>query len=171
MNWKVLVGGLLAVVPLVWILASGFGHDPKGVSNALEGKVAPAFHLTDLDGVQFRLEDARGAPFVLNFWATWCQPCVQEWPEMQQAAAIFGGRGVRFYGVLYNDEPATARAFLQRRGAPFSTLLDPGQRTAIDFGVTGVPETFVIDGAGTIRKKFAGPLSFEALKAELEPLL
>lgn len=169
-NWKILLAGLLLVLPLVAVLASGFGRDPKGVSNALEGKAAGDFALDTLDGERFHLGSQKG-PVVLNFWATWCQPCLQEDDHLQRAAATYGPQGVRFLGVLYQDDPAKARPFLKRNGSIFPTLLDPDGRTSIDYGVAGVPETFVIRADGTIARKFTGPVSFGELAAALEPLL
>jgi cytochrome c biogenesis protein CcmG/thiol:disulfide interchange protein DsbE len=171
LNWKVLLAGLLLVVPLIGVLASGFGRDPRGVSNQLEGKLAPDFTLTTMEGSPVTRSNLTGAPVVLNFWSTWCQPCRVEHPHLQQAAQVYGARGVRFFGVLYNDTPEAARPFLARNGSLFPTLLDPSQRVAIDFGVAGVPETFILHPDGRIVRKFIGPVSFADLSAVLEPLL
>ncbi len=170
-NWVVLGLGLLLVVPLVAVLASGIGKDPKGVSNALEGRVAPTFALQTMDGETVDLASLAGAPVVLNFWSTWCQPCKIEHPHLQQAAQVYGARGVVFLGVLYQDEEAKARPFLKRNGSVFPTLVDPGQRVAIDYGVAGVPETFIITKDGQIARKFSGPVSYQVLAETLEPLL
>lgn len=171
MNWKVLGAGLLVVVPLVAVLASGIGNDPKGVSNALEGTPAPDFTLQTMDGEPVTLASLSGKTVVLNFWSTWCQPCKIEHPHLQQAATVYGAQGVVFLGVLYNDEVAKARPFLKRNGSVFPTLVDPGQRVAIDFGVAGVPETFIITADGQIVQKFSGPVSYQVLSQSLEPLL
>jgi cytochrome c biogenesis protein CcmG, thiol:disulfide interchange protein DsbE len=170
MNWKVL-GGLLMVGLLVAVLASGIGNDPRGQSNALEGTIANDFTLVTLDGRSVSLAELRGQPVVLNFWSTWCQPCKIEHPHLQQAAKVYGARGVTFLGVLYNDEAARARPFLQRNGSVFATLEDPGGRVAIDYGVAGVPETFVIAPDGRIALKLSGPVTYQTLAEILEPLL
>jgi cytochrome c biogenesis protein CcmG/thiol:disulfide interchange protein DsbE len=172
-NWKVLVGGLAATVPIVAILATGFGTDPRGVSNALEGRTAPVFSMTVLaeDGRKVDLADLRGKPVVLNFWSTWCQPCKIEHPHLVQAAKAYGPRGVEFYGVLFSDEPENAERFLKREGHAFPVLYDPAQRVAIDYGVTGVPETFFISPDGQIVRKVSGPVSFAEISATLEPML
>jgi cytochrome c biogenesis protein CcmG, thiol:disulfide interchange protein DsbE len=171
MNWKVLGGGLLLVGALVAVLASGIGNDPRGESNALEGRMANDFTLKTLDGESISLAGLRGQPVVLNFWSTWCQPCKIEHPHLQQAAKVYSPRGVTFLGVLYNDEAARARPFLKRNGSVFPTLEDPIGRVAIDYGVAGVPETFVIAPDGRIALKLSGPVTYQTLAAILEPLL
>jgi cytochrome c biogenesis protein CcmG/thiol:disulfide interchange protein DsbE len=171
MNWKILGGGGLVIASLVVVLASGFGKNPQGVSDVMVGREAPDFSLVDLDGQPVSLSSLRGAPAVLNFWSTWCQPCKIEHPHLQKAASVYGGRGVRFLGVLYQDEPDAARRMVKKEGGIFPTLIDPGQRTAIDFGVTGVPETFILDREGRIVQKITGPLSYDQASAILEGLL
>ena len=131
MNWKVLVAGLVPVVALVGVLASGFGKDPKALPSMLEGKAAPPFELITLDGETISLESLKGKPVVLNYWATWCRPCVQEHPVLLQASQVYGPRGVQFIGILYGDEAENASAWLAREGQAYPTLLDPGQRGAI----------------------------------------
>ena len=169
-NWKVLGAGLAVVAPLVVVLASGFGRTPQGVSDALTDRPAPDFSLQTLTGEAVRLGASSG-PVVLNFWATWCQPCLLEHDHLQRASQAYTGRGVRFYGVLYQDEVAKVKPFLAKHGSSYPTLIDPDGRTSIDYGVAGVPETFVIRADGTIAEKFTGPVSFGQLAEVLEPLL
>ena len=171
MNWKVLAAGLVISAPLVAILAAGFGRDPKLRSNALEGTKAPMFDLQTLDGKAFSLEGARGQPTVVNFWSTWCQPCKIEHPVLMQAARAYGPLGVNFVAVLYQDETSKARAYLKQSGSHWPTLEDPGGRTAIAYGVAGVPETFFIDADGTIVRKVSGPVSQEVMVSTLEQML
>ena len=171
MNWKVLAGGAVITVPLVTLLAAGFGRDPKLRSNALEGREAPSFVLNPLDGEPFSLESARGKPVVVNFWSTWCQPCKIEHPVLMSAARSYGPAGVHFVAVLYQDDAAKARAFLNRSGSYWPTLEDPGGRTAIAYGVAGVPETFFIDKTGTIIRKVSGPVTQEVMVTTLEQML
>jgi cytochrome c biogenesis protein CcmG/thiol:disulfide interchange protein DsbE len=170
-NWPILIGGLLLIGGLVAVLASGFGTDPKIVSNALPGKAAPAFSLATLEGDPVSLADLKGSPAVLNFWSTWCQPCKIEHPFLVAAAQAYKGRGVAFLGVLYDDEPAAARRFLNEKGFGFPTLYDPTQRIVVDYGVTGVPETFILDAAGQVYRKKVGPFSEGELESILEELL
>jgi cytochrome c biogenesis protein CcmG/thiol:disulfide interchange protein DsbE len=171
MNWKVLAAGGVVTLPLVALLAAGFGRDPKLRSNALEGREAPNFALNTLNGEPFSLEEARGHPVVVNFWSTWCQPCKIEHPVLMSAAESYGPLGVQFVAVLYQDEAAKARAFLARAGSHWPTLEDPGGRTAISYGVAGVPETFFVDKNGVIVRKVAGPVSQEVMVTTLEHLL
>ncbi|MCK6522349.1 TlpA family protein disulfide reductase [Myxococcota bacterium] len=170
MNWKVLGAGFLVVAPLVVVLASGFGRDPKALPNVMEGREAPSFSLTDLDGQPVRLAELRGKPVVLNFWASWCTPCAYEHPELLAAAQRWAPQGVAFYGVVYGDTEEAARGFLKRRGSAYPNLLDLDQRVAIDYGVAGVPETYVIDRQGRIARKFVGPVSAKALSDVLGSL-
>ncbi len=170
-NWPILVVGLVLIGSLVAVLATGFGKDPKVVSNALPGKPAPAFSLATLEGDPVSLADLAGSPTVLNFWSTWCQPCQIEHPFLVAAAEAYKGRGVAFLGVLYNDEPAAARRFLTQKGFGFPTLYDASQRIAVDYGVTGVPETFILDATGTVHFKKVGPVAEGELESYLEELL
>jgi cytochrome c biogenesis protein CcmG/thiol:disulfide interchange protein DsbE len=170
-NWRVLSIGAVVTLPLVALLASGFGRDPKLRSNALEGRQAPAFSLKTLSGEPFSLASVKGKPVVLNFWSTWCQPCKIEHPVLMGAAESYGPAGVQFVAVLYQDEPAKAQAFLNRSGAHWPTLADPGGRTAIAYGVAGVPETFFIDKDGRIVRKVSGPVSQAIMVTTLEQML
>jgi cytochrome c biogenesis protein CcmG/thiol:disulfide interchange protein DsbE len=171
MNWKVLGVGLGVVVPLVALLAAGFGRDPKLRSEATVGKSAPSFALEQVQGGHFDLEAYRGSPVVVNFWSTWCQPCKIEHPVLLGAAKTYGPAGVRFVAVVYQDEPANVRRYIKQYGSAWPTLLDPGGRTAISYGVAGVPETFFVDREGTIVHKVAGPVSQSVMIQTLESLL
>jgi len=171
MNWKVLIGGAAVVVPLVTLLALGFGRDPKLRSEAVVGKTAPGFELEQVQGGRFDLEAYRGSPVVVNFWSTWCQPCKIEHPVLLQAAQSYGPAGVRFVAVVYQDEPEKVQRYITQNGSAWPTLLDPGGRTAISYGVAGVPETFFVDKEGTIVHKVAGPVSQQVMVETLEPLL
>lgn len=165
MNWRVLTAGAVVTVPLVALLAAGFGRDPKLRSNALEGREAPPFALKTIDGEPFSLADAKGVPVVVNFWSTWCQPCKYEHPFLQAAAVEH--TDVAFYGVLYSDDPKKAKIYLAREGSTYPVLLTETDRLAIEYGVTGVPETFFIDRNGVIVHKEAGPLTPPRLREML----
>ncbi|RME28070.1 MAG: thiol:disulfide interchange protein [Deltaproteobacteria bacterium] len=171
-NWKVLLAGAIIVVPLIVVLALGFGKDPHALPVTMEHKPAPAFSLDAMDGEgHFDLAELKGRPVVLNFYASWCVPCAQEHPWLVQVSRTYIPKGVVFLGVLYNDEPAKGRGFLARYGKNYPTLLDPGGRVAIDYGVAGVPETYVIDREGMIVRKFVGPVTPDEFLAVLEAVL
>jgi cytochrome c biogenesis protein CcmG/thiol:disulfide interchange protein DsbE len=167
-NGVVLALGLVIVVPLVALLGSGFGNDPRAVPSVLVGKPAPGFTLRDLNGTPVSLEALRGRPVVLNFWSTWCQPCRLEHPLLQDAARAWPD--VAFLGVVYNDEAEKCRRYLDKAGSAYPALIDPDGRVAIDYGVAGVPETFIVAPDGTIAHKHVGPLHGAQLRAYLTPL-
>ncbi len=153
-----------------------FGGDPSRLPSALINKPAPAFALPAVDGVNapgLATEDLRqGHVSVVNVFASWCLPCHQEHPAILALAADAGlkAKGVAIYGLAYKDEAANTKKFLDEGGNPFSRIgFDRPGRTAIDFGVYGVPETFIIRGDGTIAYKFVGPLTREALATTLVP--
>ena len=150
--------GLAVVLPLLAILVSNLGRDPHAVRSPLIGRPAPSFTLTPVGGgPPVSLESLRGRPVVINFWATWCVPCFQEHPALQGAARAMGS-DVQFLGVVYEDDEARVRSFLAERGQAYPSLLDDGARTAIAYGVAGVPETYFIDATGRISAKYSLPL-------------
>jgi cytochrome c biogenesis protein CcmG/thiol:disulfide interchange protein DsbE len=162
-NARALVLGLAAVLPLLAILLLNLGRDPHTVRSPLIGRDAPPFALAAVGGGNsVSLESLRGKPAVLNFWATWCGPCYQEHPALVQSAKALGGE-VQFLGIVYDDEEARVVSFLATKGTAYPNLLDPGGRTAIAYGVRGVPETYFVDAAGRITEKFEGPLDPETI--------
>ena len=159
MTWKVMGIGLLLCIPLIWFLAQGFRYDPRALPEALTGEKAPDFQLESLEGYAISLKDIEGAPVVINFWASWCQPCLQEHSELMGLAKRYKSKGVTFLGILYGDTKEDAKRFVQKHGAVFPSLMDPTQRTSIDYGVSGVPETYILDADGIIVRKITGPLN------------
>ncbi len=154
----------LMIVPVVFFTAIAglflggmFWGNPEDVPSALIGKPAPAVPVDALPGtVQLTDADLRsGAVTVVNYWASWCPPCRAEHPTLTAMAAD----GVRVAGINFRDQADTARAYLEDEGDPFFAMaFDPRGRTSIDWGVTAPPETFIVDGDGTILFRFAGPL-------------
>ena len=150
--------GLAVVLPLLAILVLNLGRDPHAVRSPLIGRPAPSFTLTPVGGgAPVSLESLRGKPVVIIVWATWCVPCFQELPALQGAARAMGSH-VQFLGVVYEDDEARVRSFLAERGQAYPSLLDDGARTAIAYGVAGVPETYFIDATGRISAKYSLPL-------------
>lgn len=175
---------LTAFLPLVAFLLLAvlfffrlFAGDASRLPSALIGKQAPAFALPALPGFPgvggLASDDLRkGHVSLVNVFASWCAPCRDEHAQLMALAkdARLAERGVALSGLAYKDDPANARRFLEEVGNPFSAIgLDLAGRVAIDFGVYGVPETFVIRGDGTIAYKFIGPLTRQALEATLMP--
>ena len=162
---------LLVFVLLVGFLAAGLSLNPREVPSPLIGKPAPTFSLPRLDapGQTLSAQDLRGKVWVLNVWASWCAPCRQEHPLIAELAKS-GGAPV--YGLNYKDKPADATAWLGQLGNPYTaTVSDVEGLVGIDYGVYGVPETFVIDQAGVIRLKHIGPMTPEALRDSVLPML
>lgn len=171
MSWRnALV--LAVVLSLIGILGFGLTRSPDGdIPSPLVGEAAPAFELQKLDGGgTLALADLSGRPAILNFWASWCLACIQEHPSLVRAWETYKD-SVEMVGVVFQDTPANARRYMKERGGGWTQLLDPGTRTAIDFGVYGVPETFFIDGDGLITHKQIGPVTDEIMTTQIEALL
>lgn len=169
-GWKRWLPPLLAL-PFLALLAFGLTRDPRTLASPLPGTAAPAFALQTLDGDTVSLAGLRGKVVVLNFWASWCIPCRQEHPALARAAERYPESDVRVVGVLYQDTPEGARRFLDALGGDWPTGLDPGSRTAIDFGVYGVPETYFIGREGRVARKHIGPVSWELVSSTVDSLL
>jgi cytochrome c biogenesis protein CcmG/thiol:disulfide interchange protein DsbE len=136
----------------------------------LIGHAAPDFSLSPISGgAPISLAGLRGSPVVLNFWASWCGPCVDEHAVLLEASRAFMPQ-VRFLGVVYDDSKEEAGRFLSEAGEGYPALLDPDGRVAVAYGIYGVPETFFIDAAGRIVAKKTGPLRKEDLDRHLELL-
>jgi cytochrome c biogenesis protein CcmG/thiol:disulfide interchange protein DsbE len=166
-NRRILAVGLLLTLPLVGVLMAGLGRDMT-VRSPLVGRAAPAFSLRPVGGgAPIGTAELRGKPAVVNFWATWCVPCYQEHGVLTRAARALEGR-VHFLGIVYEDSEENVQRFGREQGASFPSLLDEDGRTAIAYGIFGVPETFFLDAGGTVVSKFVGPLDDARLAAELD---
>ena len=162
---------LAAFFALAVVLAVGLKRDPREVPSPLIDKPAPKFALARLDDATrvVRLDDLRGKAFILNVWASWCVACREEHPVLLDFAKK---RAVPVYGLNYKDTRADAGAWLARFGNPYdASFFDEDGRVGIDFGVYGVPETFVIDKRGVIRFKVIGVLTPQTISTRLLPLL
>ena len=162
---------IIAAGILLATVAVGFTREPGLVSSPFIGRSAPAFSLTTLTGETFDLDRLRGRPVVVNFWASWCLPCRDEAPLLTAAAADYQAQGLQVIGVVYQDSAENARAFMARYGQTYPGLLDPDGRTALDYGVFGIPETFFIDRGGLIVSKQTGPLDATSLQRQVEAIV
>ncbi|WP_374305467.1 DsbE family thiol:disulfide interchange protein [Methylocella sp.] len=175
---------LLVFLPLVLFAALAalffvrlFAGDASRLPSALIGRQVPAFTLPGVEGLAGAdgLSDAdlrQGHVTILNVFASWCVPCREEHPVLSALAAdpALKASGARLVGLAYKDAPANVKSFLGRLGSPYAMIgADEKGRAAIDLGVYGVPETFVIRGDGTIAYRFVGPLTEEALRQTLLP--
>lgn len=165
---RILLGTVLIAGILLATLAVGFTREPGLVSSPLIGRAAPQFSLMTLAGQRLDLASLEGRPLVLNFWASWCLPCRDEAPLLAAAATGDPADGVAVVGVVYQDNAENARAFMARYGQTYPGLEDPDGRTALDYGVFGIPETFFIDRRGVIRSKQTGPLDAGSLRRQIE---
>lgn len=182
MNWKRATMAVALAVPIIGLLGFGLTRDPGEITSPLPGKVAPSFALevfapgegaTALSvGDTVRLADHPGQVMVLNFWASWCLQCRDEHQDLSMTATQFADRGVRFLGVLYNDKPDFGLRWIREMGGQsYPSVLDPRTRTAIDYGLYGVPETFLVGKDGRVAYKHIGPITARVLSAKLDSLL
>ena len=163
---------LLAFAILVFFLARGLTKDPKYVPSPLVGKPAPTFTLPQLHDPKqsFSPEDLKGRVWLLNVWASWCVSCREEHPVLLEFARTHGDAPL--VGLNYKDQRPEALAWLKQHGNPYVlSAFDADGRVGIDYGVYGVPETYVIDQAGIIRYKHVGPVTPETVKTLIDPLL
>jgi len=166
MNRTVLIVGVAITLALVAVLFVGLGKDPAEIKSPLIGKPAPPFTLKAVGtGQTIDINALRGKPVVVNFWATWCVPCYQEHPVLVENARLIPN--VQFVGVVFNDTEDKINEFLRERGSSYPTLLDQQGKTAIAYGVGGVPETYFLNRQGVIVAKFTGPMTTEILQSNL----
>jgi len=150
-----ILGSLLLLTAL---LATGC-KDSGPAGTLLEaGRPAPDFALEDLEGRTWRLSEQRGKVIFLNFWATWCPPCRQEMPDMEalHREMTLTGQPFQMLAVLSNDDPANGALMAEKIGLTFPILKDEEALTAQAYGLTGIPETFIIDGNGMVRERLSG---------------
>lgn len=176
---------LLRLMPvIVFAVVAGFfamalrSGDPSRLPSTLVGKPVPETVFPALEGLElggkpeagFSSADlAKGKVSVVNYWASWCQPCVEEHPFLEQ---LKEQAGVDLYGVNYKDQTDAARRYIGRYGNPYSAVgTDVSGRAAIDWGVYGTPETFIVNGKGEVVYKHVGPISAESLKTKLLPII
>lgn len=162
---------LVLFIVLAIFLGIGLNRDPREVPSPLVGKPAPAFSLPQLEAetAQFAPKDMLGKVWLLNVWASWCVSCRQEHPVLVEFAK---SKVAPLIGLDYKDQRVDAKGWLAQFGNPYDlSVVDADGRVGIDYGVYGVPETYVIDKAGTIRFKQIGPVTPEVLQGKILPLI
>jgi cytochrome c biogenesis protein CcmG/thiol:disulfide interchange protein DsbE len=135
------------------------------------GDQAPAFALADLEGNPVRLSDLRGRPVIINFWASSCGPCVEEFPLLARAAVAHEQDGLAIVGIVFRDRSEAARDFMARMGGTWPAVMDPGEALATKFGIIGPPDTFFIDRNGMLAGRQLGQLSAADLERGLSQIL
>ena len=174
------LAGVAALVALIVIIGlvlrggpgrSGPGIISVGRATDIRPRPAPDFILTAFDGQRIQLSDLRGRIVVLNFWATWCPPCRVEAPVLQRAAERLEADGVTLLGINVWDDRAAAVDFLNETGVTYANAEDATRLIPVEFGVTGLPETFVIDRRGVLVRRWVGPLTDAELDELLAPVL
>jgi len=162
--------GFFVALALIFLMRLESGVDPSAIPSALVGQSAPEFDLPPLEGVTvpgLKRADLDGKVTLVNVFASWCAPCRQEHPVLEKLAK---DNRIRLVGINYKDQPENARRFLGDLGNPYAAIgVDRQGRTTIDWGVYGVPESFVVGADGIIRYKFIGPLSDETAANLLMP--
>lgn len=167
LRWSIPLAIFVVLVAFLWV---GLDRDPREVPSPLIGKPAPAFRLAQLhaDGQTLSNDDLKGKVWLLNVWASWCVSCRVEHPLLLQASQ---SKAIPIYGLDYKDKAEDARAWLEQHGNPYTTsIVDRDGKIGIDYGVYGVPETFLIDKEGIVRYKQVGPITAEAWQQKILPL-
>ncbi|MBI4825175.1 MAG: TlpA family protein disulfide reductase [Nitrospirae bacterium] len=151
-------GLILAAVLIIAAAALFMSPENKKFDSIVAvGKPAPQFELMDSSGRMWRLSDLKGRAVLINFWATWCVTCKAEMTHKAMLSEIMNGRPIQMFGVLFRDDPANLESYYSRNKVTFTTLIDPSNSMAKLYGITGVPETFLIDKEGILRERFVGP--------------
>ena len=162
-----------ATLPLILLVLLGLvllSRTPSTAPAAV-GSIAPDFSLADLDGNPIHLADLRGRPVIVNFWASWCGPCVEEFPLLRDAVAEHGDDGLAVIGIVFDDRSEAARGFMRRNEATWPAAMDPGQRVADAYGILSVPETFFIGRDGTVVARQIGQFSAPSLDEKLAAIM
>ena len=179
MDWRRSTFGAAIAIPVIALLAFGMTRDPRDIPSPLPGRAAPDFTLASFTAApgsanradSVHLAALRGDVVVVNVWASWCLACRDEHPVLREVGKRYAGTDVHFLGMLYNDNVDNGRQWITEMGGQsYPALEDPGARTAIDYGVYGVPETFFVGRDGVVAYKHTGPITEAVLVAKIEEL-
>ena len=163
------VGAVVAVI--VALLMTGLGKDPSVIASPLVGRAAPDFTLPQLDGPPVTLAKLHGQIVVINFWASWCAECQAEQAALDQTWRRFQDSGVVVIGVNFEDGAGAARGYVRADDVAYPVVEDAGSKTALAYGLRGVPETFVVNRSGRIVRHVIGPVDPVALAGEINSML
>jgi len=173
-RWLLLTGVVAGVAAVTLLLAVGLRSGDSQAASPLQGRAAPDFTLPGLDGgphTAVRLSSLRGQVVVVNFWASWCTECHTEQAALNQTWQRFRNAGVVMVGVNFQDAAGDARDYAARVGASYPLVVDRSSRTALDYGLRGIPETFVVDRHGALVHRLIGPVTADRLAGLISPLL
>ncbi|MBU4260807.1 MAG: TlpA family protein disulfide reductase [Proteobacteria bacterium] len=166
MSWKInhefAVRSALLLFLISFFVISCGQEKGKYPEKATLNELAPNFTLTDIQGQKWQLSDLRGKLVFINFWATWCPPCQEELPSMETLYRGMDKGRFQMLTILSNDNPDLAHMLAGRIGLTFPILIDPESKGAARYGITGVPETFIIDSQGILREKIIGPRNWNS---------
>ena len=168
-RWYYAAAAIAPVLVLaIWgaVLLAGRSPAMAGV-----GEPAPGFMLSDLDGKKLSLGELRGRPVIVNFWASDCVPCIDEFPLLSSAAAAHRGERLAVVGIVVGDTAEAARDFLTRLGATWPSAMDPGDKVARQYGIIGPPDSFFIDRDGIVVSRHIGPLDAAEMERRLAGIL
>lgn len=159
---------LLIFLGLAALFWKGLSLDPNYMPSALENRPIPSFKANTLEGGTLSEKDLRDGPLLLNVWATWCPSCAAEHAYLNELSR----RGVKIYGINYKDDAAAARRWIETKGNPYrANILDPTGRLGLDLGVTGAPETYLVDAGGRVHLRHQGPVDERVWRTVFEPAL
>lgn len=169
---RAILVALALVLPLIALLAYGFTRNPRAIPSPLVGRPAPTFQFSLFSGGTLDTSALRGKILIVNFWASWCYPaCYEEAPRLQRVWERFRDQGVVVIGVNIQDQDRPAREFIRQFNQTFPNGMDRTGRISIDFGVYGVPETFVVDQQGVIVGKHVGAVAEEWMIDHIQRLM
>jgi cytochrome c biogenesis protein CcmG/thiol:disulfide interchange protein DsbE len=174
---SIVMAAAVVVVVLTAPLAQTGVQPTPGTSTIVVGRsplldrAAPGFELRTLDGEAVRLADLRGRPALVNFWASWCIPCREEFELFAAARRRHAEQGLEILGVIYKDSPEAAAEFYRTHGGTWPALVDPGGTVAAEYGVLGLPITFYVDRRGIVRTVSYGPPPEDVFEAQLALIL